>query len=41
MIDNVTMKNFAIDNEISIDFHAGLTVITGETGSEINHSSSN
>ena len=33
MIDNVTIKNFAIINEISIDFYPGLTVITGETGS--------
>ena len=33
MIDNVTIKNFAIINEMNIDFHSGLTVITGETGS--------
>ena len=33
MIDSVTIKNFAIINEMSIDFHPGLTVITGETGS--------
>ena len=33
MIDNVTIKNFAIINEMIIDFHPGLTVITGETGS--------
>jgi len=33
MIDNVTIKNFAIINEMTIDFHPGLTVMTGETGS--------
>ena len=33
MIKNLLIKNFAIIEEISIDFDPGLTVITGETGS--------
>ena len=33
MIKNLLIKNFAIIEEISIGFHPGLTVITGETGS--------
>ncbi len=33
MINNVTIKKFAIINEMIIDFYPGLTVITGETGS--------
>ena len=33
MIKNLLIKNFAIIDEISIEFYPGLTVITGETGS--------
>ena len=33
MIKNLLIKNFAIIEQISIDFDPGLTVITGETGS--------
>ena len=33
MIKNILIKNFAIIDEISIEFYPGLTVITGETGS--------
>ena len=33
MIKSLLIKNFAIIEEIYIDFHPGLTVITGETGS--------
>lgn len=33
MIRNISIKNYAIFDEIEIDFKNGLTVITGETGS--------
>ena len=33
MIKNLLIKNFAIIDELLIDFGSGLTVITGETGS--------
>ncbi|MBA65577.1 MAG: hypothetical protein CMG55_07235 [Candidatus Marinimicrobia bacterium] len=33
MIKNLHIKNYAIINELNIDFKSGLTVITGETGS--------
>ena len=33
MIKSLFIKNFAIIDELSIDFYPGLTVITGETGS--------
>jgi len=32
MINNITIKNFAILKEMELDFYNGLTVITGETG---------
>lgn len=32
MLSNLTVKNFALVAELSISFHAGLTVITGESG---------
>ena len=32
MLLNLTVKNFALVAELSISFHAGLTVITGESG---------
>ena len=33
MIKNLLIKNFAIIDELLIEFDSGLTVITGETGS--------
>lgn len=33
MIKNLYIKNFAIIDDLSIEFYPGLTVITGETGS--------
>ena len=33
MIKNLFIKNYAIIDDLSIDFYPGLTVITGETGS--------
>lgn len=33
MIRNISIKNYAIFDEIELDFKNGLTVITGETGS--------
>ncbi|NOZ03946.1 MAG: DNA repair protein RecN [FCB group bacterium] len=33
MVKRLSIKNFAIIDELEIDFHPGLTVITGETGS--------
>ena len=33
MIKNLLIKHFAIIDEMTIGFHPGLTVITGETGS--------
>ena len=33
MINKINIKNFAIIDDINIDFNPGLTVITGETGS--------
>ena len=33
MIKNINIKDFAIIDDINIDFNPGLTVITGETGS--------
>lgn len=32
MLSNLTVRNFALVAELSISFHAGLTVITGESG---------
>lgn len=32
MINNITIKNFAILKEMELEFYNGLTVITGETG---------
>lgn len=32
MLSQLTISNFAIVRELDIDFHAGMTVITGETG---------
>ncbi|MBE9490043.1 MAG: DNA repair protein RecN [Bacteroidetes bacterium] len=32
MITNLTIKNYALIDDISIDFNSGLTIITGETG---------
>ena len=32
MINNISIKNFAILKEMELNFHKGLTVITGETG---------
>jgi len=32
MLRNITLKNFVIIRELSLDLEAGLTVITGETG---------
>ena len=33
MIKKINIKDFAIIDDINIDFNPGLTVITGETGS--------
>ena len=33
MINKINIKDFAIIDDINIDFNPGLTVITGETGS--------
>jgi DNA repair protein RecN (Recombination protein N) len=33
MISNISIKNYAIFDDIELDFKQGLTVITGETGS--------
>lgn len=32
MISHLHVKNFAIINEMDVDFHSGLNIITGETG---------
>lgn len=32
MLSQLTISNFAIVRELEIDFHAGMTAITGETG---------
>ena len=32
MLTTLTVKNFAIIDNISVDFKKGLTVLTGETG---------
>lgn len=32
MITHVSIKNFAIIEELNVDFHKGLNIITGETG---------
>jgi DNA repair ATPase RecN len=32
MINNISIQNFAILEEMDLNFHNGLTVITGETG---------
>ncbi|MGE4384305.1 MAG: DNA repair protein RecN [Endomicrobiaceae bacterium] len=32
MLNGISVKNYALIEDISIDFHKGLTVITGETG---------
>ena len=32
MIKNIYIKNFAIIDELSIEFKNGLNIITGETG---------
>ena len=33
MLEHLEIKNFALIEDLSIDFHSGLNVITGETGS--------
>ena len=33
MLKKIYIKNFAIIDDISIDFESGLNIITGETGS--------
>ena len=33
MIKKLNIKDFAIIDDINIDFNSGLTVLTGETGS--------
>ena len=33
MLTNLRIQNFALIDSISIDFKAGFTVLTGETGS--------
>ena len=32
MLSNIYIKNFAIIDEIEIDFHKNMSVLTGETG---------
>lgn len=32
LLQSLTVKNFAIIDNLSIDFHKGFTAITGETG---------
>ena len=32
MIANLSIKNYALIDDISVDFKSGLTIITGETG---------
>ncbi|MBK5246180.1 MAG: DNA repair protein RecN [Peptostreptococcaceae bacterium] len=32
MISHISIKDFAIINQLSVDFHPGLNIITGETG---------
>ena len=32
MLAQLTISNFAIVRELEIDFHSGMTVITGEAG---------
>ncbi len=32
MITNLAIKNYALIDDIRVDFHSGLTIITGETG---------
>ena len=32
MLESLYIENFAIINQIQIDFHSGMTELTGETG---------
>ena len=32
MLQNLTIKNYALIEELSVDFDRGLNIITGETG---------
>ena len=32
MLESLYIENFAIINQVQIDFHSGMTVLTGETG---------
>ncbi len=32
MLNHITIRNFAIVDELSLDLHAGMSVLTGETG---------
>lgn len=32
MLKEISIKNFAIVNDLTLDFHSGLNVVTGETG---------
>src|SRR5665648_666677 len=32
MISHISITDFAIINQLSVDFHPGLNIITGETG---------
>ena len=32
MISHISIKDFAIIEDVQIDFHEGLNLITGETG---------
>ena len=35
MLAQLTISNFAIVRELEIDFHSGMTAITGETGAMV------
>ena len=32
MLTNLTIKNYALIDELNVSFNTGLTIITGETG---------
>lgn len=37
MLQEISIKNFAIIEEIHLSFESGMTILTGETGLKINY----